>query len=191
MGSMHVAGMTVDAPVLLDGYEALDVCHRQTLAMLERLSALVGRLGAGEPDAPARLAAAEIVQFFSTSVRAHHEDEERHVFPRLLNSGDGQIVQAVRRLQQDHGWLEEDWRELSPLLEGVAGAQGWVDLELLRRMTEVFVQLSHEHMALEESLIYPRARAMAPAGERRAMVREMMQRRREGGAEHAPPRRAH
>jgi hemerythrin-like domain-containing protein len=179
MGSMHVAGMSVQPPVTLDGFEVLDATHRQTLAALERLQALVSQLDdGGEADAQARAAAAEIVHFFSGTSRLHHEDEEKHVFPRLKASGDPQTVQAVLRLQQDHGWLEEDWRELSPLLAGLADGESWVDLESLRRGVEVFMALSHDHMALEESLIYPQARAQVPITERRAMGREMAARRR-------------
>jgi iron-sulfur cluster repair protein YtfE (RIC family) len=180
MGSMHVAGMSVEAPPTLDGFEVLDATHRQTLAALERLQALVSQLGDGHggADAPARASAAEIVRFFSATSRQHHLDEETHVFPRLKESADPAVVQAVLRLQQDHGWLEEDWRELSPLLAGLAAGQTWVDVESLRRGVEIFTALSHDHMALEESLIYPQARAHVPPGERRAMGREMAARRR-------------
>ena len=40
----------------------------------------------------------------------------------------------------------------------MAGGQGWVDLDILREGVEIFVALSQEHMALEESLIYPEAK---------------------------------
>ena len=96
-----------------DGFTVLDVTHRQIIFSLGRLSALITRLRQFGADEHARAMATEIVAFFS-GVRQHHEDEERHVFPELLASEDPEIVQAVRRLQQDHGWLEEDWRELAP-----------------------------------------------------------------------------
>ncbi|MBX3620736.1 MAG: hemerythrin domain-containing protein [Rhizobacter sp.] len=183
---MHVAGASVAVPVLLDGFEVLDACHRQTLAMLERLEALVAAIERGEVDAAARRTAAEVVQHFSSTARLHHEDEEKHVFPRLAASGNLETVQAVSRLQQDHGWLEEDWRELAPMLDAVAHGQGWADFDALRRGVEVFTALSHDHMALEESLVYPQARARVPAGERRAMGREMAARRRAGAHHHKP-----
>jgi len=43
---------------------------------------------------------------------------------------------------------------------------------------EIFSALCREHIALEESLIYPQARARMAACERQAMNREMAQRRR-------------
>src|SRR5262245_14352006 len=102
-----------------DGFELRDLCHRQTLFALGKLAALVSHLGTQGVDAEARALAAEVVQHFSTTARAHHEDEERHVFPALLTSTDPELVQAVLRLKQDHGWIEEDWLALGPLLQAV------------------------------------------------------------------------
>ena len=135
-----------------------DVHHRQTIFALGKLAALVARLTRGDADTEARAMAREIVEFFSTTARRHHEDEETHVFPSLLDSGDPQLVQAVLRLQQDHHWLAVDWLELSAPLNAVANGQS-VDLDQLREMAQVFIALSHDHIGLEESCIYPEARA--------------------------------
>jgi hemerythrin-like domain-containing protein len=161
-----------------DSFDVLDACHRQTIFSLGKLSALVSRLAAYGPDEGARELANEILRHFANTARQHHEDEERHLFPKLLASGDPDTVQAVLRLQQDHGWLEEDWMELAPRLEAVASGQTGYDLDLLREGAAVFTALSHDHIALEESLIYPQARARLGSGERREMGREMAQRRR-------------
>lgn len=161
-----------------DGFDVLDVCHRQTIFTLGKLAALISALQRRGPDAEARVLAAEVVRFFSTTAREHHEDEERHVFPKLLSSGNPEIVQAVQKLQHDHGWLEEDWLELSPHLAAVAAGQSWYDLDVLREGAGVFISLSQEHIALEESLIYPEARAQSRLAERGEMGREMAARRR-------------
>jgi hemerythrin-like domain-containing protein len=161
-----------------DGFELLDVCHRQTLFTLGKLAALVSRLSTRGADPDARTMAADVVRHFATTSRSHHEDEERHVFPKLLAGGDAEIVAAVLRLQQDHGWLAEDWRELAPQLEAIAEGQGGVDFDVLREMVAVFTALSHDHMALEESLIYPQARSRLTALERRDIGRQMAARRR-------------
>lgn len=161
-----------------DGFEVLDACHRQALSTLDLLGALVARLERDGPDLRARAMAAEIVRFFSTTARQHHEDEERHLFPTLLASGDAEVVQTVLRLQQDHHWLEADWLELLPQIDAVAGGQAWYDLATLREGVEVFAALSRDHVTLEESCIYPQARAQLGAGERREMGREMAARRR-------------
>jgi hemerythrin-like domain-containing protein len=172
-----------------DGFEVLDACHQQTLAVLDTFAALVKYLDGKGDDEQARAMAAEVVQFFSTTARQHHEDEERHVFPKVLASSDPAVVQNVLRLQQDHSWLEEDWMELSAHLQALAAGQSWWDLALLREGAEVFIALSHDHMALEESCIYPEARARMQQAERREMGREMAARRREKRAQRAPPAR--
>ena len=178
MSSTHDSFDPPEPSATLDGFDVLDACHRQTLFTLGKLAALVSRLKSQGPDAEARAIAAEIVQFFSTTARQHHEDEERHVFPKLVASGDAEIVQAVLRLQQDHGWLEQDWMELSPQVDAVADGQSWYDLDTLREGVEVFTALSHDHIWLEESCIYPQARSRLHASERREMGREMAARRR-------------
>lgn len=162
----------------LDGFDVLDVCHRQTVYALGKLAALVSRLTARGPDPQARELAAEILLHFSTTAREHHEDEERHVFPQLLTRADPDLVQVVMRLQQDHHWLAEDWMLLSPHIDAVACGHTGYDLDLLREGAAVFTALSHDHMALEESIVYPQARAGQRAGDRSRMGSEMAARRR-------------
>ena len=161
-----------------DGFDVLDACHRRILFAIGKLSALVTRLDGFGRDAEARSLAAECLDFFSSTVRQHHEDEERHIFPRLVSDGDDETVQAVLRLQQDHNWLEEDWMALSPHLSAIAAGQSWCDLEVLREGVAVFSALLHDHIALEESLIYPQARGRLNGMQRHAMGREMAARRR-------------
>ena len=161
-----------------DGFDVLDACHRQTLLTLDKLTGLVARLASVGADAQARAMATEVVHFFSTTARQHHEDEERHVFPSLALSDDPKVVQAVLRLHEDHNWLEEDWMEISPQIDAVACGLNWSDLDILREGVEIFTALSRDHIELEESLIYPQARARLRVGERREMGREMAARRR-------------
>jgi len=163
----------------LDGFEVLDTTHRQILAALDTLQQLVAQLDRLDGDAQAQAMADSVVKFFDTTARQHHEDEERHIFPPLANSPNPQIAQTVARLQQDHRWLEEDWLELSAHLEAAAaGHTGW-DSALVREGSAVFVALYHDHLALEESLIYPEARQRMRQAERGEMGREMAARRRD------------
>jgi hemerythrin-like domain-containing protein len=166
------------APAVRDAFDVLDACHIQTLFTLGKLAALVSHLANSGPDKEARTLAGEIVSFFSATARQHHEDEERHVFPKLMSSRKADIVQAVLRLQQDHAWLEEDWMELAPQVDAVACGQDWYDLDTLREGVEIFAALSRDHIALEESIIYPEARTRLLASERQEMGREMAARKR-------------
>jgi hemerythrin-like domain-containing protein len=179
MNRTRPASGKVVEPAAADGFVALDDVHQRTLVELTELEALVVHLAAHGLDRESRSKAAQIQRFFSTTARQHHEDEERHVFPSLATSADPATVQAVLRLQQDHNWLEEDWMELEPQIAAVAGGQAWYDLDVLREGVGVFVALSRDHIALEESLIYPQARSQLSADARGAMGREMAARRRQ------------
>jgi hemerythrin-like domain-containing protein len=85
---------------------------------------------------------------------------------------------VVSRLLQDHLWLEEDWRELQPPLDAIACGQSWFDVAVLREGSAIFAALARDHIALEESCLYPVARSLLGTGEHQAMGREMAARRR-------------
>jgi hemerythrin-like domain-containing protein len=141
-------------------FEALDETHRKIAEHLARLHALGGKLD-GDIDAALRHEAAAIEGFFSSVSRRHHADEERDVFPGLLASTDVDLVAKVRMLQQDHGWIEEDWRIIGPQLRGLAEGTIGVEAEALRQAIDVFFDLCREHIRLEESIVYPQAKAAA------------------------------
>jgi hemerythrin-like domain-containing protein len=66
----------------------------------------------------------------------------------------------VRTLQQDHGWIEENWIEVGPRLRAIALGNGWTDPAEFQSYVDVFTALMREHIALEERLIYPQAKAI-------------------------------
>jgi len=142
----------------LPSFEALDATHREVLQTLERLQLWVEQLDPQRVDDATRATADEICRFFDGSARAHHAAEEAHVFPSLLASGDAVLVQHVRHLQQDHGWLEEDWIELQPQLRAVVEGYNWYDPDFLRAAVPVFTELYRDHIALEENIVYPESR---------------------------------
>jgi hemerythrin-like domain-containing protein len=160
-----------------DGFVVLDACHRRMLAAVGALEELVAAIERGYPSDADRAHASSIAEFFSTTARRHHEDEERHVFPALLAGTDEAGRDAALRLQQDHGWIEEDWLELEPHVQAIATGYGHCDADVLRQGVAVFAALLREHIALEESLAYPQARSQLGAAGRRTMGREMAARR--------------
>lgn len=161
-------------------FEALDACHRQISAQLVQLQRLADLLASEGVTQETRGMAKSIHDFFSSTARNHHLDEEGHVFPVLLQSRDDSLRHAVLTLQQDHGWLEENWLELAPQLDAVAKGYSWYDLDALRPSIEVFAALYRDHVALEESLIYPEAKQRLGLKAMSNMGREMAARRRQG-----------
>ena len=160
-----------------DGFIALDACHRRLLAAAGALEELVEAIERNGVSAAVSASAAAIAEFYATTAARHHEDEERHVFPALVESRNADLIRAVTRLQEDHVLLEESWLELEPHVLAIANGYG-ADLELLRDRAFVFAALHRDHIDLEESLAYPQARMRVDQEGRRAMGREMASRRR-------------
>ncbi len=140
--------------------EPLDACHQQILEHLTLLSALMQQIEAAGVDGSAQLQAGIIEAFFSDTSRQHHMDEEKDIFPPLLASNDAELVALVRVLQQDHGWIEEDWLELAPQLRAIASGNNWIDSAEFQHNAEVFLALCRAHIELEEKMIYPEFRAL-------------------------------
>lgn len=139
-------------------YEALDACHEQIRLHLAQLAALAQQIAATGVDDRAQQQAGAIEAFFSSTSRQHHAQEERDVFPLLLASSDLELVALVRTLQQDHGWLEENWLELGPQLRAMASGNGWFDEAEFQHAVEVFMALYLGHIEAEETRIYPECR---------------------------------
>lgn len=141
-----------------DPFKALDACHQQIHEHLAEMAELLERLEANNNTVHSRQKAKTIEAFFSEISRTHHAEEERSVFPGLLLSDNAELVQAVQMLKQDHGWIEQNWLELAPMLRGIAQGEDWVDMDELRHNAEVFLNLCHDHIVLEETLVYPEAK---------------------------------
>ncbi len=154
-------------------FEVLDRTHVQVLEVLKQFDRLLSHLDDNGADAVAQASAQQIHLFFGDSARQHHIDEEQYVFPMLLSGGNAELIQHVQRLQQDHGWLEEDWLELAPQIEAIAKGYSWYDIDSLRHALPVFTELYHEHIALEESLIYPEAKRRQQAAKEAVDARKV------------------
>lgn len=156
-------------------FVALDECHRRIMAHLADLTDLARRIETQGVDAAAQQQAGAIEAFFSSTSREHHQEEEKSVFPPLLAIGDPALTAAVHTLQQDHGWIEENWIELSPQLSAIASGNNWPDPAEFLHGVQVFVELCTDHIALEETVVYPESRAhwarVVAAREQREKVR--------------------
>jgi len=162
----------------IEPFDVLDACHQQVMTALQRMGELVDYLQENGVDGKAQDMARAIFLFFMNTAKQHHEDEEKHIFPALIDAGDEELVRQVLRLQQDHGWIEEDWQELAPQFESIAAGYNWFNIEQLALAVPVFQALYQDHIALEESLIYPQAKARLADKDLQGMGREMALRRR-------------
>lgn len=158
-------------------FEFLDSTHREIMAQLAHLSPLVDAIESEGLHTANRDKARRILQYFNTKVRQHHVDEEKHIFPTLLNSANTEVVDAMQRLAQDHGWLEETWGQIATSLDAAANGDLWFDTPELRHALEVFEALYLDHIMLEESVAYPKAKKRLQAFDSAGMGREMAARR--------------
>jgi len=160
-------------------FEMLHACHdrvRRSLALLQRLVAHVQQHGA---DTQARDAARDVRRYFDVAAPAHHEDEERHVIPRLLASAEPALQATGRRMQADHEAMRAGWAALAPLLGALAEGQRPAP-DVLAQAAGHFVELHREHLALEDSVAFPAAQqhlAQAGGAALAAMGDEMAARR--------------
>ncbi len=163
-------------------FEMLEACHERverSLRLLLRLAEHLARQGA---DEQARDAGRDILRYFDLAAPQHHEDEERHVLPRLRELGQ---VDLADRLASEHRQMHVAYQAIRGGLVALRDqavrptAAGW----------QAFADLYRAHIALEESSAYPPVRAQALAVELTEMGVEMSGRRQARPGEPSPPPR--
>jgi hemerythrin-like domain-containing protein len=140
---------------------------QRTLALLQRLAEHLASAG---PDRQARDAASDVLRYFDMAAPAHHEDEERHVLPRLRALGHTELAD---RLHADHERMHAGWQALRTQLLALRDqaarpdCSAWPD----------FVALYGEHIELEEGQAFPLSAAACGTDECAQMGAEMAARR--------------
>ena len=179
--SLHAAPAAgFDEPI-----EMLLACHERVLRMLQLLQRLGGHLADRGIDGDARQAARDVLRYFDIAGPAHHEDEERHLFPALLAAAQphrAARVQLVQRLHQDHEAMAQTWRlvraDLQAVCDAGCGSEGLLaSLAPARERWQQFAELYAGHIRAEEDEAYPAARALLDAPALQQMGREMAARR--------------
>jgi hemerythrin-like domain-containing protein len=156
---------------------ALKTCHSRIRSQCEALRALVGRMRDIGPDERVRRTAAEVVRYFDTAARFHHEDEEDDLLPRMIvvstiNRGSS-LTRLVADIATEHRELERAWTQLRAALNEVAAGEGLLDpLEV-----DHFVKLYHMHIAAEEANLFPLAEMLLSRGDLAEISASMAQRR--------------
>lgn len=160
-------------------FEMLEACHERVQRSLDLLARLIDHVESQGHDARSRSAAGDVLRYFELAAPHHHEDEERHIFPRVLAGGDPAQIAVVQRLRDDHLRMGELWARLQPLLQAWAGddADGAVP-DALRTDAAALCTLYAAHIPLEEGLVFPAARALCDASSLVAIGAEMQSRRR-------------
>lgn len=157
-------------------FEMLVACHERVTRMLDLLARLLPHLASHGCDEQARQAARDVMRYFDLAGPAHHEDEERHVFPLLQALPDPAVQALVARLQQEHLAMAAQWRGVRGDLAGIE-AGTWRQDETAASRWAAFAALYRRHIAAEEAEAYPRAQLLLSGPGQAAMGQEMARRR--------------
>jgi hemerythrin-like domain-containing protein len=153
-------------------------CHQRVERMLSLLERLALHVAAKGCDGVAAQAANDVLRYFDQAGPAHHEDEERHVFPALRGCGNPETLVLVKRLQQEHLTMSQQWSAVRADLLNVIAGEWSAQLASARAARwAVFVAMYRSHIVAEESWAYPAARPLLDGSTLAAMGREMAERR--------------
>ena len=174
--AVTLPGFNTPAVGFDEPFAMLEACHarvQRSLALLQRLRDHVRAHGA---DANARQAALDVLRYFDVAAPLHHEDEELHVFPLLLQQAAPGVQALVQRLQQDHADMSADWAAARlPLL---ALSQGQAEITAADGVVlDRFAARYARHIENEESVAYPAAQALLAPAALAVMGQEMAARR--------------
>jgi hemerythrin-like domain-containing protein len=128
--------------------------HSGIVMQLDRLSELPALLA---PALLARKTAAQTLEFFRRAVYEHHADEEKVLFPAVLDSASNAeertTVQAlVKALTVQHRALEALWEKIEPELKKIAkGSDHNLNPELLTQLVTRY----RDHASFEETQFLP------------------------------------
>jgi hemerythrin-like domain-containing protein len=161
-------------------FEMLSACHERVERMLRLLARLQQHLASQGWSTDVAQAAVDVMRYFDQAAPLHHDDEERHVFPPLLASGNEALRAVVRRLQQDHLGMAQGWARARPVLAALtqSPAPGWSGLTTAQAAALAdFAGLYQQHLLDEDTLVYPAAQAGLSAVALQTMSEDMMRRR--------------
>ncbi|MFO0590046.1 MAG: hemerythrin domain-containing protein [Polyangiaceae bacterium] len=175
------------APAVEPGvFDLLMECHariRRFTSMAEWLSHATTTAqdpDHGSPDDAIRDTAAMVVRYFTVALPSHSADEDRSIAPRLLSRAlPGDVAEGLARMAEQHVAIEALVHELVPSWRAIAEDSGALPdqaasmsgrVERLRGLWDV-------HLHIEESSVFPFARACLPAAEQQEILTEMRARR--------------
>ena len=149
--NMSAEHYSVDTDLPLSNFSH---CHIGILHHFDHLSELLQVMSDAEA---AKKIAKEAVDYFHLGMKAHHQEEERELFPAVLSSatpGEERelVAQLIEKLTQEHIGLESAWKELEfalkEIIKGHANTLDHVHFKLL-------IKRYKAHASSEETVFLP------------------------------------
>jgi hemerythrin-like domain-containing protein len=126
---------------------------------------------------------ADHIELMSFVLHHHHQGEDKHLWPRLLERVSESVAPVVQMMESHHENIEKIAAEVQVAgkiwRSSATSGSGKALAEAMDRL----VPLLHEHMALEEQQVLPLAEQCITAAEWSGMVQEAV---RETPREHLP-----
>lgn len=167
--------------------EMLAACHLRVQDQCSTLLRLAPHITTQGSDRPAQEAATALMRYFDTSAKHHHDDEERDLFPALIESMAGSDAVCLRELTAaltaEHRELEARWQSLRAVLAQVAAGQ---TVRLAEDDVRAFAELYERHIAREESELLPMAHRLLSDAELDRIGLAMRTRRAVSNAQASP-----
>ena len=158
--------------------EMLAVCHQRGARQCATLRRLVPHLAATGGDEQTRSAATSVMRYFDKSAVDHFADEERDLFPALLESMAGSDAVCLREmiagLTADHRDLEAAWLRARAVLVQVAAGE---PAPRAAQAIDALVTRYERHMAREDDELMPMAARLLGQAALENIGRAMRERR--------------
>lgn len=161
----------------------LSDCHRRIEHFLQVLVSLAAEADGGALAAPQRAALEGALRYFAVAAPKHTADEEESLFPRLRETSDPGVREAlalVERLEHDHDEADGHHGAVDALARRwlAAGTLTRDEAAALRDRLARLQALYRRHIALEDETLFPAAAHALDTTQIREIGREMAARRR-------------
>lgn len=159
--------------------DVLAAWHRQGRGLFETMRRLAKGAPALSVDEAGQRSAQLILSYFDRSIAVHHEDEERALFPALMESMAGSdpvcLREMVAGLTDGHRALAAAWQGLRPAFAGLAaGTPSTLALEHV----EALIGLCDRLFRREDEELLPMASRLLSDEARHEILDAMLARRR-------------
>jgi len=157
-------------------------CHRRIERFLSVLEQVSTQARGGPLTREQQVALDTALRYFREAAPKHTADEEESLFPRLRSVARPQLKTVLERigaLERDHARADTDHAEVDQLGEKwlASGSLAPVDAERFSSLVNELALLYREHIAIEESELFPAAAIVLERAERQVMGQEMKTRR--------------
>jgi len=159
----------------------LSDCHRRVemfLGTLEAVADVIDRSATEE----SRRALESALRYFAQAAPKHTADEEESLFPRLRQIQDPEVEAVFSKLEQ----LEDEHRWAAPLHADLdrlgaqylsSGSLSSPEVGDFRKAVASLASMYKQHIAVEDSLVFPLAARILSNAEKIAIAEEMAARR--------------